>query len=194
MRSRRRRAFRAREGPGRRARRTRGSRRAGLGGGGGAIWRRQARRCSVTDGAVRQQGRPPAAARPSRNSEASATAWRWLPPSGRRSTRPACRERRCPHGHQALASVVGPGEAELTRPQLARSQCTGSWSRRSDAERGPKMPSLALVDSHVVDAGLAAGHQSVLVELPQLMAVASPPLTVEVVGLDCLMRASSRTR
>jgi hypothetical protein len=39
-----------------------------------------------------------------------------------------------------------------------------------------------LVDPDVVDAGLAAGHQPVLVELPQLLAVAAPPLTVTVVA------------
>jgi hypothetical protein len=44
-------------------------------------------------------------------------------------------------------------------------------------------PALVLLDPYVVDAGLAPGHQPVLVELPQLVAVRPPPLPVGVVRL-----------
>jgi hypothetical protein len=39
---------------------------------------------------------------------------------------------------------------------------------------------LVLFDLVVVDAGVPAAHQAVLVELPMLVAVASPPLAVGV--------------
>src|SRR5215475_1500937 len=45
-----------------------------------------------------------------------------------------------------------------------------------------KDPALRLVDLQVVDARLATTHQAVLVELPQLVAVAAPPLAVRVVA------------
>src|ERR1019366_5700489 len=44
-------------------------------------------------------------------------------------------------------------------------------------------PSLGLIDRQVVDAGLAPAHQAVRVEVPQLVAVAAPPLTVAIVAL-----------
>src|SRR5581483_3945374 len=48
---------------------------------------------------------------------------------------------------------------------------------------GAEDPPLALVDRRVVDARLSAPHQSVLFELPQLVAVAAPPAAVAVVAL-----------
>jgi hypothetical protein len=50
---------------------------------------------------------------------------------------------------------------------------------RSRAEPSP----VVLVDGNVVDAGLAPPHQAVLVELPQLVAVAAVPLVAVVVPL-----------
>src|SRR5436305_9902473 len=47
----------------------------------------------------------------------------------------------------------------------------------------PENPPLVLGDWHVVDACLAANHQPVLVELPELVAVAPPPLAVGVAAL-----------
>jgi hypothetical protein len=42
---------------------------------------------------------------------------------------------------------------------------------------------LALLDGDVVDTGLPPGHQAVLVELPQFVAVRAPPPAVGVAGL-----------
>ena len=52
----------------------------------------------------------------------------------------------------------------------------GLRARAEDAPPG-------LVDGHVVDAGLPASHVPVVVELPQLVAVAAVPLTGGVVAL-----------
>src|SRR4051812_27435950 len=48
---------------------------------------------------------------------------------------------------------------------------------------GAEDPALRLVDGHVVDAGLPAAHVAVVVELPQLVAVAAEPLAGGVVAL-----------
>src|SRR2546422_441293 len=47
---------------------------------------------------------------------------------------------------------------------------------------GAEDAALGLLDRDVVDAGLAAAHQAVLVELPQLVAVAAPPAARGVVA------------
>src|SRR5262249_29870115 len=47
----------------------------------------------------------------------------------------------------------------------------------------PEDSPLALVDRDVVDARLSPAHQPVLVELPELVAVAAPPAAVPVVAL-----------
>src|SRR5215469_18318777 len=74
----------------------------------------------------------------------------------------------------------------------AASMPSGKRRRRSlDRELDPALPgragaedtALGLLDRDVVDAGLATAHQAVLVELPQLVAVAAPPLALRVVGL-----------
>src|SRR4029077_854799 len=73
----------------------------------------------------------------------------------------------------------------------------GETSARSDRGRSPQrevepvlrflpwaeVAALRLVDLHVVDAGLAARHQALRRELPQLVAVAAVPLTGGVVAL-----------
>src|SRR5579875_2506445 len=48
---------------------------------------------------------------------------------------------------------------------------------------GAEVPPLGFGDGHVVDAGLTAAHQPVVVELPQLVAVAAEPLAVAVMAL-----------
>src|SRR3954452_24450950 len=57
----------------------------------------------------------------------------------------------------------------------------GSSERRRYAALGlgpgPEDPPVALVDRDIVDARLAAAHVALGVELPQLVAVAAPPLT-----------------
>src|SRR5215831_5426666 len=50
------------------------------------------------------------------------------------------------------------------------------WARAEEA-------AVLLVDGNVVDAGLAAAHQPVRVELPQFVAIGPPPLPRRVVGL-----------
>src|SRR5262249_38073438 len=80
----------------------------------------------------------------------------------------------------------------VARARVIRGR-TGSGSDRGLAQRrllsslciGPRPEDapLGLLDREVVDARLAPAHQSVLVELPQLVAVASPPASVAVVTL-----------
>src|SRR6185437_152597 len=53
------------------------------------------------------------------------------------------------------------------------------FARRPRAEDAP----LRLAYRDIVDAGLAAAHQSVLVELPQFVSVAAPPLPGHVMRL-----------
>src|SRR5579859_7816597 len=65
------------------------------------------------------------------------------------------------------------------RRRLAERELDAALAGRPGAED----PSLRLLDRDVVDAGLPPAHQAVLVELPQLVAVAAPPLTLHVVGL-----------
>src|SRR5215831_2306086 len=83
----------------------------------------------------------------------------------------ACREqsdqpeRRCPAGRQ--------------RWRLLERVLDSALAGRARAEDPP----LGLLDRDVVDAGLPAAHQAVLVELPQLVAVAAPPLAMHVMGL-----------
>jgi hypothetical protein len=48
---------------------------------------------------------------------------------------------------------------------------------------GTEDPALVLADAAVVDRRLAAAHQAVAVELPQLVAVAAPPLALGVTAL-----------
>src|SRR5580693_124739 len=50
------------------------------------------------------------------------------------------------------------------------------WAGAEDA-------ALGLLDRDIVDARLPPAHQAVLVELPQLVAVAAPPMAIRVVGL-----------
>ena len=57
-----------------------------------------------------------------------------------------------------------------------RSSGAGISGRARPRGRGPEDAAVGLVDRDVVDAGLAAAHQPVVVELPQLVAVAAPPL------------------
>src|SRR6202012_2974874 len=47
---------------------------------------------------------------------------------------------------------------------------------------GAENAALGLADPPVVDAGLTAGHQAGLIELPQFVAVAAPPLAVAVMA------------
>ena len=73
------------------------------------------------------------------------------------------------HGFHALGgSTLTSAQRELDAVLVGR-----SWSE--DA-------AVALVDSDVVDARFAAAHQSVLVELPELVSVAAPPLPVPIVA------------
>lgn len=60
----------------------------------------------------------------------------------------------------------------LVGPELDAALKFGSWSEPA---------AVGVVDGGVVDAGFAAAHQSVLVELPQLVAVAAEPLSGVVV-------------
>ena len=50
---------------------------------------------------------------------------------------------------------------------------------------GPEDPAFALQDVDVVDAGLPAAHQALVVELPVLVAVAAEPLAGHIVPLVC---------
>jgi hypothetical protein len=54
---------------------------------------------------------------------------------------------------------------------------------------GPEDTPVGFHDSQVIDAGFAAEHKAVLIELPQLVAVAAVPTTCRVVALvleaDC---------
>src|SRR5580704_19335734 len=50
------------------------------------------------------------------------------------------------------------------------------WARAEDLPLG-------LLDRDIVDSRLPAAHQAVLVELPQLVAVAAPPMAIRVVRL-----------
>ena len=79
-------------------------------------------------------------------------------------------------GH--LSSHTGPGLAggqdRAAVAGLLERELDAALSGRARAEDAP----LGLGDRDVVDAGLPAAHQAVLVELPQLVAVAAPPLAV----------------
>ena len=48
---------------------------------------------------------------------------------------------------------------------------------------GAEDPPLRFLDGDVVDASLPAAHQAVLVELPELVAIAAPPLPLSVMAL-----------
>src|SRR5918993_4512034 len=54
-----------------------------------------------------------------------------------------------------------------------------AWLRSS----GPAKLALRFIYLVIIDRGVAAAHQAVLVELPQLIAVATPPLPILVVRL-----------
>src|SRR4029077_17806286 len=69
-----------------------------------------------------------------------------------------------------------PGEGLFTSPQR---DVIPVLRLRSGAEVAP----LRFVDLHVVDAGLPPGHQALLRELPQLVAVAAVPLPGGVAAL-----------
>src|SRR5438270_7600390 len=77
-------------------------------------------------------------------------------------------------------SVIVPREIGPTAPgrslqrDVYASLALGTW---------PEDAPLRLVDGQVVDARLAPAHETVLIELPQLVAVAAPPLAVAVVAL-----------
>src|SRR5436190_16226361 len=78
-------------------------------------------------------------------------------------------------------SALGPGRARhrsLLRRASAQREFLSSLVGRSRAERTP----LGLLDLEVVNARLASSHESLLVELPQLVAVAAPPLAFTVVA------------
>src|SRR5690242_19723553 len=65
------------------------------------------------------------------------------------------------------------------RPRSLERELYAALPGRARAEDPP----LGLLDRDVVDAGLPATHQAMLVELPQLVAVAAPPPALRVVGL-----------
>src|SRR5215510_6085265 len=52
----------------------------------------------------------------------------------------------------------------------------GVWPRAEDAPLG-------LADRNVINAGLPASHEAIIVELPQLVAVAAIPLATDVMAL-----------
>src|SRR5579872_7488732 len=80
---------------------------------------------------------------------------------------------------------MGPGpRAQLrTRPgrQLERTIPQARNVGRTRARRGPVEAAVLLCDRDVVDRGLAAAHQAVLVELPLLVAVGAKPVAAGVV-------------
>jgi hypothetical protein len=49
--------------------------------------------------------------------------------------------------------------------------------RGARPRRRPPETALAFADLHIIDAGLAAAHQAVLVEFPLLIAVGAEPLS-----------------
>src|SRR6266700_8186543 len=65
------------------------------------------------------------------------------------------------------------------RPRLLERELYAALAGRAGAEDA----ALGLLDRDVVDARLPAAHQAVLVELPQLIAVAAPPPAIRVMGL-----------
>src|SRR6478672_969059 len=83
---------------------------------------------------------------------------------------------------RVMRSFIAPGYS-ATEPSCARSltqrRLRCAVLVRSRAEDAP----LGLVDPQVVDARLSSAHQAMLVELPQLVAVASPPLALAIVTL-----------
>ena len=60
---------------------------------------------------------------------------------------------------------------------------SGNSTPCSASGRGPKIRRSDSIDRHVVDARLAPAHQPVLVELPQLVAVAAKPPSLGIVAL-----------
>src|SRR5215211_8356761 len=84
-------------------------------------------------------------------------------------------------------SSTAPGEASSLTSKNTRWSTIAlfPWSRsypRSLAGRLLENAALRLLYLVVVDRGVAAAHQAVLVELPQLVTVATPPLSILVVG------------
>src|SRR5580704_15450863 len=65
------------------------------------------------------------------------------------------------------------------RPRSPERELYAALAGRAGAEDA----ALGLLDRDVVDARLAPAHQAALVELPQLVAVAAPPLAIRVAGL-----------
>src|SRR5690625_1970085 len=59
----------------------------------------------------------------------------------------------------------------------------GGRSEQGQLALARRAPQLGCLDRHVVDAGLTAGHVASVVELPQLVAVRAPPLSLDVTGL-----------
>src|SRR5438067_2366841 len=76
-----------------------------------------------------------------------------------------------------LARAACPARCRRWRlPEREFDSALAGWAGAEDA-------ALGLLDRDVVDARLATAHQAVLVELPQLIAVAAPPMAIRVVGL-----------
>ena len=104
-----------------------------------------------------------------------------------------CRCTRCSRG----SSTTRPSPCARSAPSTASTTSRGSIATRCRAVRRtgrplaqrelspvlvgrprPEDAALALLDQQVVDARFAAAHEPVLVELPELVAVAAPPVAV----------------
>src|SRR4029077_18625358 len=86
----------------------------------------------------------------------------------------------------AAPLIIYPG-CRVPSAAGAAPEWQGLLERGLDAALGGRArggdPPLGVLDRDVVDARLPAAHQAVLVELPQLVAVAAPPPAIRVVGL-----------
>src|ERR1019366_3492740 len=106
--------------------------------------------------------------------------WRQRHPAGADSRRAACGTATTDR-HEAQA------ERQRRQPDRRRTQmhAPGRLHRvgRRHAARSTRDAALVLLDAVVIDAGVASAHQTALVELPMLVSVAAPPLTVVVVTL-----------
>src|SRR5689334_3498798 len=71
----------------------------------------------------------------------------------------------------------------LPSPADSRPRGASHGSEGGQLSLARRHPTIRLVDAHVVDARLATAHVAEVVELPQLVAVRAPPLSVRVLRL-----------
>src|SRR5580692_1412384 len=76
---------------------------------------------------------------------------------------------------------MGPGFRQNDAGFLKRTLAQSRHISRPWPRRGPMKAPVLLGNLHIIDAGLAAAHQAVLVELPLLIAVGAMPLATGIV-------------